>query len=303
MRGAIYAMQGRTCAYCQRVASDRRGDVEHFRPKATYRWLMYDYGNYFLSCRVCNSNRKNKTFPVDPENTRVDYEHRDRLAQEGRLLIDPGVDPVDGWIRVDYEGDACPMVATEAVADDPVSSARIAATIDFFFLNTDLEILTDRMQAVDETIGFAGLARGDDQTAIQILQDMAVRYRPHGAAVRQVMRELVPEIARPTAGEELEWFVAELVKSAAVGDGLLPDLVAAEREAEGDLKTIRRRQREDAEKKLDEGCWTLAVILYDPPGGVPAAIVEGWIRDGGGESVLHRVSAAVQELRSNTDTT
>src|SRR5436305_1765091 len=64
VRGAVYAMHGRVCAYCQALASDSRGDIEHFRPKSVYPWLMYDFANYLLGCRVCNSNRKSSRFPL-----------------------------------------------------------------------------------------------------------------------------------------------------------------------------------------------------------------------------------------------
>ena len=49
--GALYAMQGRVCAYCeQKLPESDRGDVEHFRPKSLYRWLAYAFENYLLSC-------------------------------------------------------------------------------------------------------------------------------------------------------------------------------------------------------------------------------------------------------------
>ena len=56
-------MHGRVCAYCQRVLSDSdRGDVEHFRPKSVYVWLIYEFNNYFLGCRKCNSRLKGSKF-------------------------------------------------------------------------------------------------------------------------------------------------------------------------------------------------------------------------------------------------
>lgn len=64
VRGALHAMQGIACAYCQRQLDDERGQVDHFRPKgggkeaggSNYWWLAYSFDNCFLSCGTCNSS-------------------------------------------------------------------------------------------------------------------------------------------------------------------------------------------------------------------------------------------------------
>ena len=67
VRGALYAMHGRGCAYCQRnLPGSDRGDVEHFRPKNIYWWMAYAFDNYLLSCSVCNSAIKVNRFPILP---------------------------------------------------------------------------------------------------------------------------------------------------------------------------------------------------------------------------------------------
>src|SRR5262245_41753306 len=49
VRGALWAMHGRSCAYCDRdLPGTDRGDVEHFRPKNVYWWLAYVFRNYLL---------------------------------------------------------------------------------------------------------------------------------------------------------------------------------------------------------------------------------------------------------------
>lgn len=53
------------CAYCEASTSTvAHGDVEHFRPKATYWWLAYHFDNYLFSCQICNQIYKNDNFPV-----------------------------------------------------------------------------------------------------------------------------------------------------------------------------------------------------------------------------------------------
>src|SRR4051794_29071570 len=58
VRGVLYAMHGRACAYCQKDIFDTRGDVDHFRPQSIYPWLKYEMANYYLSCHTCNSSYK-----------------------------------------------------------------------------------------------------------------------------------------------------------------------------------------------------------------------------------------------------
>jgi hypothetical protein len=53
------------CAYCEGKASHvAHGDVEHFRPKATYWWLAYCWDNYVYACQICNQSYKGENFPI-----------------------------------------------------------------------------------------------------------------------------------------------------------------------------------------------------------------------------------------------
>src|SRR6266481_3442684 len=71
VRGALYAMHGRACAYCeQHLPENDRGDVEHFRPESLYRWLAYAFDNYLLSCSICNRTLKRDRFPLRSGATR-----------------------------------------------------------------------------------------------------------------------------------------------------------------------------------------------------------------------------------------
>ncbi|MFN3197527.1 MAG: hypothetical protein ACE366_03750 [Bradymonadia bacterium] len=67
------------CMYCQDSAGT---DIEHFRPKADYPHLAFEWSNYLWACSFCNSNQKRDSFPLDDE--------------DQPLLIDPTVDePLD----------------------------------------------------------------------------------------------------------------------------------------------------------------------------------------------------------------
>ena len=53
------------CAYCEAdTAVVAHGDVEHFRPKGIYWWLVYCYDNYLYCCQVCNQVYKSDNFPI-----------------------------------------------------------------------------------------------------------------------------------------------------------------------------------------------------------------------------------------------
>jgi len=40
VRGALYSMHGRVCAFClSELSRSDRGDVEHFRPKSLVAWI------------------------------------------------------------------------------------------------------------------------------------------------------------------------------------------------------------------------------------------------------------------------
>jgi uncharacterized protein (TIGR02646 family) len=56
---------GGKCAYCESPADAvAHCDVEHFRPKDKYWWLVYCYDNYLFACQICNEVYKVNHFPV-----------------------------------------------------------------------------------------------------------------------------------------------------------------------------------------------------------------------------------------------
>lgn len=97
-------MPGFACAYCQRLLDGQRGEVDHFRPKASskgvghggYWWLAYSFGNYFLACRSCNGPLcKRDRFPLEDSQAQAKPLDDASLALERPLLLDPVADPRD----------------------------------------------------------------------------------------------------------------------------------------------------------------------------------------------------------------
>jgi hypothetical protein len=61
---------GGKCAYCESPTDVvAHGDVEHYRPKAIYWWLVYCLDNHLFACQICNQTYKGDSFPL-PKGTR-----------------------------------------------------------------------------------------------------------------------------------------------------------------------------------------------------------------------------------------
>lgn len=83
----LWLDQHKKCAYCERKRDIGEGDVEHYRPKAIYYWLAYDWTNLLYSCKTCNVSYKRSHFPLIDESKRS-IESQD-CANETPALINP----------------------------------------------------------------------------------------------------------------------------------------------------------------------------------------------------------------------
>ena len=88
------------CAYCEApTATVAHGDVEHYRPKSHYWWLVYCVDNYFFSCQICNQTFKLDEFPIHGKRMQIDppfpnpfpetMSKADLAALAARLAPDP----------------------------------------------------------------------------------------------------------------------------------------------------------------------------------------------------------------------
>ncbi len=55
------------CAYCEQITGLQ---LEHYRPKSKYYWLVYEWTNLLPACSECNS-KKGTQFPIHTESERV----------------------------------------------------------------------------------------------------------------------------------------------------------------------------------------------------------------------------------------
>jgi len=123
VKGALIRAQHGKCAFCEsKIRHVAYGDVEHYRPKAGFRqgpgeelqrpgyyWLAYEWGNLLLSCQLCNQRFKGSLFPLADPDRRARL-HKDDVAQEDPLLIDPATEEPEQFIsfhdEVPYAVDA-----------------------------------------------------------------------------------------------------------------------------------------------------------------------------------------------------
>ena len=100
VKTALREAQHHKCCYCERKFETAH--VEHYRPKAAvrqdedsetlrpgYYWLAYSWDNLYLSCHRCNSSHKREFFPLANPEARA-RSHRENIADENPLLLDPG---------------------------------------------------------------------------------------------------------------------------------------------------------------------------------------------------------------------
>lgn len=179
--GALFALHGRGCAYCQGPfsASDR-GDVDHFRPKSIYWWLAYDVSNYFLSCGRCNRVRKGDRFPLAEGEVGLRHGDGRREQDEKKLLLDPSRDDVRR-IVLRLEGGFWSLAAKTS---DGVPDAEAATTIRFFELNLGL-LPVERQRALADALEEARLIRanqGDPTRLKKLASSFAPFSDPRGHA-------------------------------------------------------------------------------------------------------------------------
>lgn len=238
-----------------------------------YWWLAYDFGNYLLACSTCNSEWKRDRFPLEPGAVRVGFEARAQVDEEQRLLIDPVVDPVERWMKVDWTDRLCCMVyAPQAAVPKPKARLRAEETIASLGLNRTerMQLLQDRVRICNRAMELfnEGTAEGKVEK-IEELRRLASRYREHGMTVRAFLEDFADEVQLPSAEEELEW--------------LLEDVDELLRISEVCLR--RDPSSRDRQRLVDQLRWMLAVLWKDPPTGSPEGIAR-WLDDKGWREMI-----------------
>jgi len=89
------------CAFCESI---NPVSIDHFRPKSTYDWLIFEWENLIISCRDCNKAQSNH-FPVNGKRGQVLSSIQELRKVENYLLIDPCYDLPEDHITFNYDGE------------------------------------------------------------------------------------------------------------------------------------------------------------------------------------------------------
>jgi uncharacterized protein (TIGR02646 family) len=141
------------CAYCGCYLEGPYADVEHYRPKKTYRqslssprrlgyyWLAYDWDNLLVSCAECNRTLKNDLFPLDDEALRDMDNHN--ISDEKPLILNPAKE--DPSLHITYhEHRAIPVLH-----DGDLDKIGVT-TINVFRLNDRAALVESRRRRWEE---------------------------------------------------------------------------------------------------------------------------------------------------------
>jgi uncharacterized protein (TIGR02646 family) len=87
------------CCYCE--TNNIKGDIEHFRPKVSYPWLVNVYENLLFACHDCNQKKSSK-LPVEninatePDNVSICNE------KETLIMINPA-DCIENELEIFFD--------------------------------------------------------------------------------------------------------------------------------------------------------------------------------------------------------
>jgi uncharacterized protein (TIGR02646 family) len=259
VRGALRAMHGGACAFCQgHLPHNDLGDVEHFRPRKPYWWLAYEFSNLLLACRSCNSFWKVDKFPLLEGVERCSFEQRDHLCEERSLLLDPTTDDVEQWLSVDWDSDSCFIDPAEHLDRGSDPWRRTQKTIELFRLNLDAELIKERIEAIGLAEKLLDAALAGDAVMEEGIKGMASRFMPFSLGIRQMLVRRARHLL-PSPEDDLQRFVLDLLFLL----NLKRDPKTGRRLPEKD-KALRRRRK--------EVLWALAVLWHDPPVGSPKLV-------------------------------
>lgn len=169
IRDALTLMQGRHCAYCERLRKDE--EIEHFRPKNRFPQLTFEWSNLFLACKFEDSCGKHKDHAVR------NYSPDD--------LIDPCIDDPDEFLKFYSDGHVQPVRGAS-----PEKEHRAKETIRVFNLNSPSLVNARRnflRQYADRT-AFESLSDEDYEA---MLLDI-YQKEPFPTALRQWLHSLAP---------------------------------------------------------------------------------------------------------------
>lgn len=130
LKPELLAMSHQKCWYMEADDSVSDWHVDHFRPKANYQWLAFEWTNYRIAGAKPN-RKKSDYFPLEDPKTAASFGAQSTATEE-IILLDPTIPGDSDLIAFDEQGKVKP-----AKPSDPQAVKRVEASRDRFDMDTE----------------------------------------------------------------------------------------------------------------------------------------------------------------------
>jgi len=130
------------CGYCESKRTNASLEIEHYRPKSKYTWLIKDWSNLLLACRDCNSAKK-ANFPIlgtfiENKNDWDLIENHNNI--EKPFLLNPEIDEPEKYFIFNFDG---------TISTIDFDKKRSEKTLEICKLNREI-LIKLRKQKIDD---------------------------------------------------------------------------------------------------------------------------------------------------------
>jgi uncharacterized protein (TIGR02646 family) len=173
VKSTLKLMFHEKCAYCEsKITHIDYGDIEHFRPKAHFPNLCFEWNNFLLSCGICNGKQyKSDIFPE---------------AADGGPLINPLEENPDDFLVFEFD------VQTN-LANVLFKNPRGELTRNILGLNR-LDLIKYRSSVIKKIFYVAQKALEGDADAINLLIECVSDEAEYAAFSRSIVQTLAIEL-------------------------------------------------------------------------------------------------------------
>ena len=163
VKETLEAMFSEKCAYCEsHINVVTTGHIEHFRPKARFRGLTFEWTNLLLSCPKCNDKaHKSNKFPS--------------VSAGGRLIDPTSEDP-----NLHFEFIYDPATRRTVIKS---KTLRGQTTADIFKLNSRKALVQSRSTYIRHLIALKTYEK-TDQEAANLIAEAKLELAPYKAWAR-----------------------------------------------------------------------------------------------------------------------